>query len=37
MLNLATEADAKSFFAHDGVQVTMEHMHLHISLHLYYI
>lgn len=22
VLNLATEADAKSFFAHDGVQVT---------------
>lgn len=30
VLNLATEADAKSFFAHDGVQVTMEPMRLHI-------
>lgn len=30
VLNLATEADAKSFFAHDGVQVTIKPMHLHI-------
>lgn len=26
VLNLATEADAKSFFAHDGVQVVHKHM-----------
>lgn len=26
VLNLATEADAKSFFAHDGVQVVHKHI-----------
>lgn len=28
VLNLATEADAKSFFAHDGVQVTRKHIRM---------
>lgn len=27
VLNLATEADAKAFFAHDGVQVTAKPLH----------
>lgn len=32
VLNLATEADAKSFFAHDGVQVRRRHIHMLIWL-----
>lgn len=41
VLNLATEADAKSFFAHDGVQVTRKHIcvlihskHLTLNIHI---
>lgn len=33
VLNLATEADAKSFFAHDGVQVTVKATHVLLQPH----
>lgn len=34
VLNLATEADAKSFFAHDGVQVTAPIAYSIIYIHI---